>query len=241
MVDPKSRTAIAQTGITSGGFDRETQVHGLATTDGLIRDSRDRDSSPYCGDDLNEGERLIDPLRKFGPPASDMVARMPYVQMQQMLDAAAPYGIRSYWKSSYLRDLTDDGIDTFLDFAGRCPSPRTFMILEHAHGAAARVAPTATAFHVRDHAFNVVLLSLWADAADDARNTEWTRSCYSALQPWATGSVYVNALAEDDSERINEAYGPNYTRLVSIKAKYDPSNRFRRNQNIRPQEEAAAR
>ena len=155
-------------------------------------------------------------------------------------DGAAGYGLRSYWKSTYLKDLTDEGIDTFLDFARRCPSPRTILLLEHYHGVPDRVAPTETAFHVRDHAFNAVLVSLWADAADDPKNIEWTRAFYSALQPWAAGAVYVNALSEDDAGRINEAYGPNYARLAAIKTKYDPENRFRRNQNIRPQPLAAA-
>jgi hypothetical protein len=189
----------------------------------------------YCGDNLSEGERLLEPLRRFGSPVADLVARMPYVAMQQMIDAAAPYGIRSYWKANYMGTLPDDAIDTFMRFAASCPSPRTLALLEHAHGAVARVAPDATAFSMRNEPFDLVLVSMWDDPKDDARNTDWTRSFYSAMQPWSAGRVYVNALSEDDGARVAEAYGGNYARLCEVKTAYDPDNRFRRNHNIRPQ------
>lgn len=188
----------------------------------------------WTGPDLDEGERILAPLRAFGPPVADMVARMPYVAMQQMLDAAAPYGLRSYWKSHFLRALTDDAIDAFVRCAERCPSPRTFVVLEHGHGAVARVAPDATAFPIRGHAFDLVVLSLWDDPADDARQIAWTRDFYQAMQPWSAAMVYVNALGDDDGARVGEAYGVNYARLARVKAQYDPTNRFRRNQNIPP-------
>jgi FAD/FMN-containing dehydrogenase len=188
----------------------------------------------YTGADLDEGERLIAPLRAFGPPIADLVARMPYLAMQQMLDAAAPYGVRSYWKSHFLQALPDDAIDTFVRFAESCPSPRTAIILEHGHGAVSRVAPDATAFPIRGHAFDLVVLTLWDDAAHDGANVDWTRAFHQAMQPWSAKQVYVNALSEDDTARIPEAYGGNFARLAAVKATYDPGNRFRRNQNIPP-------
>jgi len=189
----------------------------------------------YTGADLDEGERLSAPLRAFGPPVADMVQRMPYVAMQSMIDVASPYGaLRSYWKSHFLRALPDEAIDTFVHHAMRCTSPRTFMIIEHAHGAAGRVAPEATAFPVRHHAFNLVIVSLWPEASDDMAQVSWTRAFYHAMQPWSAAMVYVNTLSDDDGGRVAEAYGVNYERLAEVKAKYDPSNRFRRNQNIPP-------
>jgi FAD/FMN-containing dehydrogenase len=189
----------------------------------------------YSGADLDEGERVLAPLRAFGPPVADMVQRMPYVGMQSMLDAAFPYGgLRSYWKSNFLRALPDEAIDVFVHNAERCPSPRTIAVIEHSHGAAARVAPEATAFPARHHAFDLVILSLWEDAGVDAAQTAWTRAFYEAMQPWSASLVYVNALSEDDGERVVEAYGTHYRRLADVKAKYDPDNRFRRNQNIVP-------
>jgi len=189
----------------------------------------------YTGANLDEGERLLAPLRAFGPPVADMVQRMPYVAMQTMIDIACPYGVlRSYWKSNFLSALPDDAIDVFARYAEQCPSPRTFAILEHSHGAPARVAAHTTAFPTRQHAFDLVILSLWEDANADAAQTRWTRAFYEAMQPWSASLVYVNALSEDDGARVVEAYGSNYRRLAEVKAKYDPENRFRRNQNVLP-------
>lgn len=188
----------------------------------------------YCGDNPDEGERILRPLREFGPPVVDLVSCMPYVAMQQMIDAAAPFGLRTYWKSGFLRELPDKAIDTFAHFAQSCTSPRTFAILEHAHGAVTRVPPEATAFAMRSEGFDLVLISLWTEAAEDTRHIEWTRAFHTAMQPWSAGSVYVNALDQDDSSRIFEAFGRNYARLSEVKAKYDPDNRFRRNHNIAP-------
>lgn len=194
----------------------------------------------WCGDDLAEGERVLEPLRKFGSPVADLVARMPYLNMQQMLDAAAPFGLRSYWKSRFLRELSDDAIDTFVQCAATCTSPRSFIILENAHGAVSRVAPDATAFPGRNASFDLVLISLWSDPAEDARHIEWTRRFHAAMQPWSAGLAYVNGLDQDDSARVSEAYGPNYERLRAVKANYDPENRFRRNHNIQPRTREAA-
>jgi hypothetical protein len=190
----------------------------------------------YSGPNLDEGERVLAPLRAFGRPVADQVTRMPYVTLQQMFDAATPFGIRSYWKSTFVRELPDEAIETFVHCASACPSPRTVVKLEHAHGAATRVAPNATAFPARDHAFDLVVLSLWNDPKDDARNIAWTRDFDNAMRPWSASLVYVNALAHDDRARVREAYGDNYARLVQVKANYDPENRFRRNQNIAPTE-----
>lgn len=188
----------------------------------------------YSGPNLAEGERLLAPLRGFGPPAADLVTRMSYVALQRMFDAATPYGVRSYWKSSFLRSLPDEAIDTFVRCAAARTSRRTMVKLEHAHGAVTRVAPNATAFPAREQAFDLVVLSLWDDARDDARNIAWTRSFYTAMQPWSAALVYVNALADDDGGRVRTAFGDNYDRLAAVKTKYDPGNRFRRNQNILP-------
>ena len=143
--------------------------------------------------------------------------------------------MRSYWKSTFLESLPDDAIDTFVRHAGRRVSPRTIIKLEHVHGAATRVAPEATAFPARGHAFNLVVLSLWDDARDDAQNVAWTREFYRAMQPWSASLTYVNALADDDAAPVRGAYGGNYARLARIKAEYDPANRFRRNHNIVPE------
>lgn len=187
----------------------------------------------YCGDNLAAGERLLQPLRDFGPPVADMVGPMPYLALQQMLDPACPYGIRSYWKSNFLRELSDDAIDTFVSHARSRTSPRTIAVIEHYHGQAQRVPPDETAIPLREYSFNLVLLSMW-ETADSAPHIAWTRDFFTAMQTFSTGSVYVNTLAADDSNRVREAYGQIYERLAEIKLKYDPSNLFRVNHNIRP-------
>lgn len=194
----------------------------------------------WCGENPVEGERVLAPLRNFGSPIADLVSSMPYPAMQQMLDGVAPFGLRSYWKSSFLHHLPDAAIETFVQFAESSTSPRSLAILEHAHGAVARVASDATAFPARSHPFDLVLISVWNNAVEDASHIDWTRKFYSAMQPWSAGTVYVNSLDQDDMERVPEAYAHNYARLSKIKATYDSTNRFRRNQNIRPQSQAAA-
>jgi len=195
----------------------------------------------WCGENPAEGERLLDPLRKFGSPIADLIGSMPYPAMQQMLDAVAPFGLRSYWKSSFLRDLPDVAIDTFVQFAESGTSPRSLAILEHAHGAVTRVKVDATAFPTRSAPFDLVLISVWNEAGEDARHIDWTRRFHSAMQPWSAGSVYVNSLDQDDADRVPEAYAQNYAKLSALKAAYDPDNRFRRNQNIRAQPQVAAK
>jgi FAD/FMN-containing dehydrogenase len=193
----------------------------------------------WCGDDLDEGERALEPLRKFGSPLADVVSRMPYTAMQQMIDGVAPFGLRSYWKGRFLRELPNAAVEAFVEFAKSRTSPRSLAVLEHAHGAVSRVAPDATAFPTRTAPFDLVLISVWDNAGEDACHIDWTRRFFAAMQPWSAGSVYVNTLDQDDVARVPEAYGPNYARLRAVKAAYDPDNRFRRNQNIQPQARAA--
>jgi len=193
----------------------------------------------YCGDNLDEGARILAPLREFGPPVADMVGPMPYRSMQQMLDPAVPYGIHSYWKSNFMAALSDEAIETFVSYSRSRTSQRTICILEHCHGQAQRVAPEETAVAMRREMLDLVILTLW-EGGDAAPHIEWTRQFWAAMQPHSAGSVYVNTLNADESSRISEAYGPNYSRLAEVKAKYDPSNLFRVNHNIRPARAAAS-
>ncbi|HEY2016426.1 MAG TPA: BBE domain-containing protein, partial [Bryobacteraceae bacterium] len=191
----------------------------------------------YSGDNLDEGARILEPLRKFGPPLADLIAPTAYIAWQQALDPACPYGIQSYWKSNYFGALSDDAIDTFVSYASARTSPRSFCIIENAHGKAARPSGDSTAAP-RQRPFNLVLLSMWEEGAAEP-HIQWTREFWTAMQPYSSGSVYVNALASDDSSRIPEAYGVNYPRLLEVKQKYDPENVFRVNHNIQPAKAAS--
>jgi len=191
---------------------------------------------PAWSGDIREGERVLEPVRKFGSPMADLIRRMPYPEMQTMIDGVAPFGLRSYWKAQFLRELPDNAIDEFLSFAETSVSPRSLAILEHAHGAVSRVPAEATAFPTRTAPYDLVVIAAWTDAAEDQPNIAWTRSFHAGMEAWSTHLVYVNALDQDDTERIPQAYGLNYERLCEVKERYDPENRFRRNQNIlRPQ------
>jgi FAD/FMN-containing dehydrogenase len=186
----------------------------------------------YAGD-IEEGEKVIAPIRAFGPPLADLIKPMPYSEMNTLIDAALPPGLQQYWKWNGVRELTDDAIDTIVEHFARVPSPRSIILIEHLHGAAARVAPAATAFPHRDAPYTLVTLSLWEDPADSEPHIAWSRSLSAATEPVSTGGVYVNGVTDKD-EKAQATYGVNYDRLAMIKRKYDPMNLFRHNQNIKP-------
>jgi FAD/FMN-containing dehydrogenase len=181
------------------------------------------------------GEQLVARLRKFGAPVADQVGPMPYVAVQQMFDAALPAGRLNYWKSSLATQVTDTLIDAIVDHMARVPSPHTMVMLEHYHGAYSRKRPADTAYRHRATTYDVVIIANWTDPAASDRNVRWTRDLFRAVQPELSAGVYVNFLDQDDgADRVRAAYGENYDRLVALKRKYDPTNFFRMNQNIRP-------
>jgi FAD/FMN-containing dehydrogenase len=183
--------------------------------------------------DIEEADKHLAPLRAFGTPLADMVAEMPYTSLQSILDAAAPTGIRRYWKSGYFTDLSDELIDIVLKYLATRPSPMSPVLFLHIRGAAARTPTEATAFGNRRDQWDSDIISQWLDAADDDKNITWTRNFWNEIEPLTNG-VYVNHLGGDDDPRIATAFGPNFERLKAIKKKYDPDNFFRMNNNIKP-------
>jgi FAD/FMN-containing dehydrogenase len=184
---------------------------------------------------IAEGERLVAPVRKFGSPMADTIGPMSYVQLNTMLDAAFPYGgVQRYWKSSFLKHLGDDVLDILVTRAATLPSPMSMVGFFHVHGAATRVKPDETAFGLRDDQWDYDIISQWQDPVDADRHIRWTREFWTAVEPFATGEVYVNHLDAEEGTRIRAAYSDNYERLVALKNKYDPTNLFRLNQNIKP-------
>jgi hypothetical protein len=151
------------------------------------------------------------------------------------LDDAFPYGgIQRYWKSSFLKQLGDDVLDILVDRATTMPSPMSMVGFFHVHGAASRVDRNETAFGLRDDQWDYDIISQWLDLRESARHIQWTREFWTAVEPFATGEVYVNHLDAEEATRIRAAYSENYGRLVALKNKYDPTNLFRLNQNIKP-------
>ena len=189
----------------------------------------------YIGD-IAKGEALVAPLRQFGSPLADTIAPTSYAQLNTLFDAAVPYGgVQRYWKSSFLKELGDDLIEVFIERSAKFLSPMSMVLFFHMHGAATRADPNGTAFGLRDDQWDYDVISQWNDPAEAPGHIQWTRNFWNAVEPFATGEVYVNHLdAEEGTTRIRAAYGRNYDRLVALKNRYDPTNLFRLNQNIKP-------
>src|SRR5262249_11998184 len=164
----------------------------------------------------------------------DALGQLPYCRLNSMLDAAYPKGALNYWKSSFLTQLSDGAIAIMISCFARCPTPMGQLLIEHFHGSATRVAATDTAVPHRAVGYNFLVLGEWMDRADNDRCIAWVRETYKEMQPFFASARYVNYLGDDEvGEPVAAAYGPNYQRLQKIKAKYDPKNLFRMNQNIR--------
>ena len=188
----------------------------------------------HCGSPL-DAENAMRPLKQFGSPILDAVGPVAYCQLNSMLDANYPKGALNYWKSNFLAELSDAAIGAMIEAFGRCPTSMGQLLLEHIHGAAARVGEGDTAFPHRREGYNFLVLAQWMEPADTSRCIAWARETYEAMQPFFTSGRYVNYLDNDEAgDPVAAAYGPNYRRLQQIKAKYDPKNVFRMNQNIRP-------
>lgn len=189
----------------------------------------------YCGSDLSQGEKVLEPLRKFGSPIADAIQAMGYLQLQSMFEPFFPPGRYTYVKSSFVRSLSDEAIETMAAFAGTSPSPYTFApFFEHWHGAVSRVGVSETAFPHRQHSYNFMAWSTWENPDDSEKNIRWTRECWEAMRPFLVQGSYVNYLSDEGDAVARAAYGPNYDRLVALKNKHDPTNFFRMNQNVRP-------
>ena len=188
----------------------------------------------HCGP-LAEAEAALQPIKKFGTPILDSIGPTSYEETNKMLDAGFPRGALNYWKSNFMSELSDQAIDTLVSQFVACPSPMSGLLLEHIHGAATRVGVGETAFPHRREGYNFLVVSEWLDPAENARNIAWARESYDVMRPSFTAGRYVNYLGDDDGEdAVAAAYGPNYQRLRTLKAKYDPTNLFHLNQNIRP-------
>jgi FAD/FMN-containing dehydrogenase len=188
----------------------------------------------YCGP-LTQGERLIEPLKQFASPLADFVHVKPNLQAISS-DAGAPNG-RCYYEKAYsLHELSDDVIDLIAAYSTARTSPYSQVLIQHVHGAVRRVSPTATAFALREVPYVMNIVAEWpADDAQQAdRHMEWVRAFQAALLPFTLKGVYTNFLGNEGEEQVRASYGVNYKRLVALKNRYDPTNVFRFNQNIKP-------
>jgi FAD/FMN-containing dehydrogenase len=191
-------------------------------------------AASHCGPP-SDGEAAMRRLKTFGHPVMDTIGPMTYCGLNVMLDGGYPKGALNYWKSHFLRDLSDEAIETMIDAFEKCPSPMSGILVEHFHGAAARVGVSDTAFPLRSAGYNLLVLSQWLNRVDSERCIDWARESYAAMQPFVGMGRYSNYLDDDEpGDPSAAAYGANYRRLQELKAKYDPVNFFHINQNIRP-------
>ena len=183
---------------------------------------------------IDEGERVAKPLRSFGKPLADIIAPMPFTAWQTILDPLLAPGMRNYWKSHDFLELNDGLIDVLVKYARQVPDPQSEIAFAQLGGAVSRVPHEATAYTHRDAQFVLNVHGRWENAANDARCIAWARELFQAAAPFATGGVYINFMTQEEQDRVGAAYGTNFDRLVALKKKYDPTNLFRLNQNIRP-------
>jgi FAD binding domain/Berberine and berberine like len=188
----------------------------------------------YAGDPT-EGEEAMRPLREFGPPGMEMVDRIPYVAVQQLIDPPNPKGKLNYWSAEFLAELPDKAADTLVEHATNPVSPMSQMLLIPGGGAIARVPDDATAFGQRNAPFNTHFLSMWEDPADTEKNIAYTKEIAGAMKPWTTGRAYLNFIGDEGEGRVEAAFGPEkFAKLQALKAKWDATNLFCHNQNIPP-------
>jgi len=187
----------------------------------------------HCGD-LSEGQEIVEQIRALGPSVGEFVGVQPLVAWQTAFDPLVGHGARNYWKSHDLITFSDPVIDDLIEAVGNLPGPENEVFLAHMGGQANRVPATATAFPARDGHFVANIHARWREAELDDAHVNWARGLFDKLAPHSLGTAYVNFMPEDDADRVSAIYGPNYERLAKIKAKYDPTNFFRMNQNITP-------
>jgi FAD/FMN-containing dehydrogenase len=183
---------------------------------------------------MSQGEKAVEKLRSLGKPIADVLGPHPFVGWQAAFDPLLAPGARNYWKTHDFTTISDDAIRAITGAVARLPGPECEVFIAHVGGAMARVSPAATAYPHRNTHFIMNVHTRWRDAAQDQECILWARELFKATAPFATGAAYVNFMPGDEPERIEKVYGANYRRLAEAKRRWDPQNRFRLNQNIRP-------
>jgi FAD/FMN-containing dehydrogenase len=187
----------------------------------------------YAGD-MADGEDVLAPLRAIGNPIADVISPHPFVGWQQAFDPLLTPGARNYWKTHDFDALSDGLIDAAIEYVGKLPDPQCEVFFAQLGGEPSRIPDDATAYQGRSAAFAMNVHGRWSEASQDDECIAWCREVFDGLAPYATGEAYVNFMTDDEGDRVEEAYGSSYARLVALKNRYDPTNLFRMNQNIRP-------
>ena len=187
-----------------------------------------------CTEPQAKAEEMFKPIRAFKKPALDFVGPMPQPVLNSMFDAIYPPGLQWYWRADFVNELSDDAIAQHVRFAQTMPTMHSTMHMYPINGAAARVGKTETAWNYRSANWSQVMVGVDPDPANKEKISKWAKDYFNALHPFSAGGAYVNFMMDEGEERVKATYGDNYQRLAEIKAKYDPTNLFRVNQNIKP-------
>ena len=187
----------------------------------------------YTGPEA-EAEEVFQPIREFGPPAMYGIQPMPYPALQGAFDALYPPGLQWYWKGDFVNELTDEAIALHVKHGYEMPTMHSTMHLYPIDGKTHQVGTDDTPWAYRKAKWSKVIAGVDPDPANTEAISAWAKEYWEALHPHSAGGAYVNFMMEEGEDRVKATYGSNYERLTAIKQKYDPTNLFRVNQNIKP-------
>jgi FAD/FMN-containing dehydrogenase len=183
---------------------------------------------------LDKAERVFKPIRKFKPPALDLVGPIPHPALQSMFDALYPPGLQWYWKADFVRKLSDEAIALHVEHGALLPTMHSTMHLYPIDGKARSIRNGATPWSYRDANWAGVIVGVDPNQANKERITDWAKDYWTAVHPHSAGGAYINFMMDEGADRVRATYGKSYDRLAKIKKRYDPANLFRVNQNIAP-------
>src|SRR3954469_7822453 len=185
---------------------------------------------------MDKAAEVFKPVRDFKAPALDWCGPIPYPALQTMFDALMPAGLQWYWKADFVDKLDEKAIDLHIQHGMEMPTPLSTMHLYPVNGAASRVPADATAWNYRNTNWAMIIGGIDPDPANKDAIVNWARNYWTDMHPLSAGGAYINFMMEEGEDRIKATYGSNYDKLAAVKAKYDPDNLFRVNQNIKPKQ-----
>ena len=183
---------------------------------------------------IKKAEQVFKPIRAFKTPILDFVGPIPHPALQSMFDGLYPPGHQWYWKADFVREISDQAVALHVKHGALLPTMQSTMHLYPIDGAAGRVKNSATPWSYRDAKWAAVMVGVDPDPANKDKISAWAKNYFNDLHPYSAGGAYVNFMMDEGEERVRATYGKNYDRLAKIKKKYDPTNFFRVNQNIKP-------
>ena len=187
-----------------------------------------------CTGTAEETDAVTKPIRSLGHPLLDAVGPAPFPVVQSIFDPLFVPGLQWYWRADNFTELSDEAIARHLEHGPKLPSMLSTMHLYPVNGASRRIGKSDTAYSFREALFAEVIVGVDPDPANAPAITNWCKDYWEALHPYSAGGAYVNFMMDEGQDRVQATYRDNYQRLAEIKKKYDPTNFFRVNQNIRP-------